>query len=131
MSDKSRNLVVVPGQPSASVSVARPQPWVSVFTAPYMYVRRYVLHCIYSVLLNWVYSKAWRANKTGTSLVCILRVLTAHFASRKIGTNVIVGSHFFYTHSSQGNWSFQPGTNCLRRFSASYTDCIITCLLTS
>ena len=47
------------------------QPWVSVFTAPYMYVRRYVLHCIYSVLLNWVYSKAWRANKTGTSLVCI------------------------------------------------------------
>ena len=38
VSDKSLNLVVVPGQPSASVSVARPQPWVSVFTAPYMYV---------------------------------------------------------------------------------------------
>ena len=71
VSDKSRNLVVVPGQPSVSISVARPQPWVSVFTTPYMYVRRYMLHCIYSVLLNWVYSKAWRANKKETSLVCI------------------------------------------------------------
>ena len=42
VSDKSLNLVVVPGQPSASVSVARPQLWVSVFTAPYMYVGRYI-----------------------------------------------------------------------------------------